>query len=132
MYLKEGFHTYTILLYSIVLITVVLIPFTNFNQIGSYVNSNIGYNIVFLILHSTLSFALPYVLLTVSLHYMDVGICSIFISSAEPLAALLFGIVLYGEVPTFLMMVGIILTILAIINILIKISSIKDVIPFDY
>ena len=132
IYLKEGFHTYTILLYSIILITVVLIPFTNFNQIGAYLNSNISYSIVFLILHSTLSFALPYVLLTLSLHYMDVGISSIFISSAEPLAALSFGIILYGETPTFLMVVGITLTILAIANILIKISSIKDVIPFDF
>ena len=130
-YLDEGFHIYTVLLYSITIISILLIPFTDFGQINLYVNSNIAFNVLFLILHSTLSFALPYVLLTISLRYIDVGITSIYISGAEPLAALLFGMIMYEEIPTFLMIIGIILTILAITNILIKISSIRDIIPFD-
>lgn len=79
---------------------------------------------------------MPYVLLTLSLKYIDVGITSIYISSAEPLAAVMFGILLYHEIPTILMIIGIILTILAITNLLINGSEIKDNIfsklPFEW
>lgn len=130
-YLDNDIHIYTILLYSIIISSIILIPFTNFNQINTYINSNITYNLIFLILQSLLSFTLPYILLTASLNYIDAGITSIFISSFETLAAILYGICFYTEIPTILMMTGIILTILAITNLLISISSIKDVIPFD-
>ena len=112
--LENGLHTYTILLYSILINTIVLIPFTSFNQITTFVNADILGNTIFLILHSTLSFAIPYILLTVSIKYMDSGSASIFTSGAEPLAALIFGMLFYSEIPTILMFSGIILTIIAL------------------
>lgn len=112
--LENGLHTYTILLYSILINTIVLIPFTSFNQITTFVNADIIGNTIFLILHSTLSFAIPYILLTVSIKYMDSGSASIFTSGAEPLAALIFGMLFYSEIPTILMFSGIILTIIAL------------------
>lgn len=112
--LENGLHTYTILLYSILINTIVLIPFTSFNQITTFVNADMLGNTIFLILHSTLSFAIPYILLTVSIKYMDSGSASIFTSGAEPLAALIFGMLFYSEIPTILMFSGIILTIIAL------------------
>ena len=112
--LENGLHTYTILLYSILINTIVLIPFTSFNQITTFVNADVLGNTIFLILHSTLSFAIPYILLTVSIKYMDSGSASIFTSGAEPLAALIFGMLFYSEIPTILMFSGIILTIIAL------------------
>lgn len=112
--LENGLHTYTILLYSILINTIILIPFTSFNQITTFVNADILGNTIFLILHSTLSFAIPYILLTVSIKYMDSGSASIFTSGAEPLAALIFGMLFYSEIPTILMFSGIILTIIAL------------------
>ena len=112
--LENGLHTYTIVLYSILINTIVLIPFTSFNQITTFVNADILGNTIFLILHSTLSFAIPYILLTVSIKYMDSGSASIFTSGAEPLAALIFGMLFYSEIPTILMFSGIILTIIAL------------------
>ena len=112
--LENGLHTYTIVLYSILINTIVLIPFTSFNQITTFVNADIIGNTIFLILHSTLSFAIPYILLTVSIKYMDSGSASIFTSGAEPLAALIFGMLFYSEIPTILMFSGIILTIIAL------------------
>lgn len=112
--LENGLHTYTILLYSILINTIVLIPFTSFNQITTFVNADMLGNTIFLILHSTLSFAIPYILLTVSIKYMDSGSASIFTSGAEPLAALIFGMLFYSEIPTILMFFGIILTIIAL------------------
>ena len=112
--LENGLHTYTILLYSILINTIVLIPFTSFNQITTFVNADMLGNTIFLILHSTLSFAIPYILLTVSIKYIDSGSASIFASGAEPLAALIFGMLFYSEIPTILMFSGIILTIIAL------------------
>ena len=89
--IEKGNHTYTILIYSILFISIVLLPFTNFSQIGNFVNINPTLTILFLIIHSTFSFALPYIFSTLSLNYMDSGTSSIFLSGAEPLAALIFG-----------------------------------------
>ena len=111
--IEMGNHTYTILIYSIVFITIALIPFTNFNQITSFISINPPLRILFLIVHSTFSFALPYIFSTLSLNYMDSGTSSILLSGAEPLAALLFGLILYLEIPTMLMLIGFILTVMA-------------------
>ena len=111
--IESGNHTYTILFYSVIFITIALIPFTDFGQIKSFVSINPTLTILFLIVHSTFSFALPYILSTVSLNYIDSGISSIFLSGAEPLAALIFGFLIYSEIPTIMMFCGFILTIIA-------------------
>ena len=111
--IETGKHTYTILFYSIIFISIALIPFTDFGQITSFVSINPPLSIVFLIIHSTFSFALPYILSTVSLNYMDSGVSSILLSGAEPFAALVFGLFLYSEIPTILMFCGFILSIIA-------------------
>ena len=109
---KEN-HTYTILFYSIIFITIALVPLTDFSQINSFVSINPILTILFLIMHSTFSFALPYILSTLSLNYMDSGISSILLSGSEPLAALIFGLVIYAEIPTTLMFCGFVLSIIA-------------------
>ena len=109
----HGKHKFTILIYSIVFISIGLIPFTNFGQITHFISLNPVLVIVFLIMHSTLSFALPYIFSTLSLNYIDSGISSIMLSGTEPFAALIFGLIFYSEVPTFMMSCGFILTIIA-------------------
>ena len=111
--IETGKHTYTILFYSIIFITIALIPFTSFGQIGDFISIDPLLCIIFLIIHSTFSFALPYIFSTLSLKYIDSGISSILLSGAEPLAALIFGFFIYSEVPTILMFCGFILTIAA-------------------
>lgn len=111
--IEAGNHTYTILIYSVIFISIVLIPFTNFNQINGFVSINPTLIIVFLILHSTFSFALPYIFSTLSLKYIDSGVSSILLSGAEPFAALIFGFLSYSEVPTGLMFCGFIMAIIA-------------------
>ena len=111
--IENGKHTFTILIYSIVFISIGLIPFTNFGQITHFISLNPVLVIVFLIMHSTLSFALPYIFSTLSLNYIYSGISSIMLSGTEPFAALIFGLIFYSEVPTFMMSCGFILTIIA-------------------
>lgn len=111
--IKNGKHIFTILLYSIIIISIALIPFTDFGQINAFVSINPLLTIVFLIIHSTFSFALPYVFSTLSLNFIDSGTSSIFMSASEPFAALLFGLLIYGEIPTLVMLCGFILTLVS-------------------
>ena len=111
--IENGKHTFTILFYSIIFISIALIPFTDFGEISGFVSIDPVMTIIFLILHSTFSFALPYIFSTISLNYMDSGTSSIFLSGAEPFAALIFGFLIYSEIPTPLMFCGFILTIIA-------------------
>ena len=111
--IENGNHTYTLLFYSVIFISIALIPFTDFSQINNFISINPTLTILFLIIHSTFSFALPYILSTLSLKYLDSGVSSIFMSGAEPFAALIFGFLIYSETPTPLMFCGFILTIIA-------------------
>ena len=108
-------HTFTILFYAIIFISIGLIPFTKFSQTENFISLNPLMTIIFLVIHSTFSFVLPYILSTLSLNYIDSGISAILLSGAEPLAALIFGLLIYGEIPTILMFCGLIITISAII-----------------
>ena len=111
--IENGNHTFTILFYSIIFISLALIPFSDFGDISNFISIDPMLTIIFLILHSTFSFAMPYILSTISLNYMDSGTSSIFLSGAEPFAALIFGFLIYAETPTPLMFCGFILTIVA-------------------
>ena len=109
--IEDGNHTYTILIYCTVFLSLALIPFTDFNQIGNFVGIDPLPAVIFLIIHSIFSFALPYIFSTVSLKYMDSGTSSIFLSGAEPFAALIFGLLIYSEIPSLLMFCGFLLTV---------------------
>lgn len=113
--INDGNHTFTILFYSIIFISIALIPFTSFGRIGDFISADPISAIIFLILHSTFSFALPYILSTLSLKYIDSGLSSIIMSASEPFAALVFGFAIYSETPTQLMFCGFVITVAAIV-----------------
>ena len=121
--IEIGRHTFTILFYSLITITIVTIPFTDFGQISNFISLNPIPNIVFLLLHSLVSFALPYIFITISLNHIDAG-TAVILCSGEPIAALVFGMIFYLEMPTFLMICGVFITILALI--LLSRSSAND------
>lgn len=59
----------------------------------------------FLLLHSLLTSVLPYICFTVALNYVEAGKVAI-LASGEPIAAMLFGIFFYQEIPTVLSLIG--------------------------
>ena len=112
--INMGRHTFTILFYSLITITIVTIPFTNFSQITHFLSLNLIPNILFLLLHSLISFALPYIFITISLNHIDAG-TAVILCSGEPVAALVFGMIFYLEMPTLLMIFGVCITIISLI-----------------
>lgn len=110
----RGYHTYTVIFYSVLLITIALAPLASQQMIAAFVVEAPARHILFLIMHSLCASVVPYVCITMSLLYMEAGKVSILASGGEPVAAVVLGIVFYTEIPTLLMVVGIVVTIVAL------------------
>ena len=82
-------------------------------EINHYILFDPPGNVVFLVLHALFSFTLPYVFITVSLNYLEAGTVLI-LSSCGPVAAMLFGMLFYQEIPSPLMVMGLIITMFAL------------------
>lgn len=55
----------------------------------------------------------PYVFYTIALNHMDAGKASI-LCSCEPVAAMIFGMIFFDEMPTILSIVGLIIVLVAL------------------
>ena len=111
---NKGYSTYTVIFYSVVLISIVMIPFADLNTIINFVKEDMLKNSAFLLFHSTCATVLPYVFLTLGVKYIEAGEASILASGTEPVAAVLFELLFYIEIPTPLMIVGLFVTIVAL------------------
>jgi drug/metabolite transporter (DMT)-like permease len=103
-----------VIFYSVLLITIVLLPFADYSKINSFMADSPAPNIIFLIFHALCTSVLPYIFLTLALLYAETGKVSILASGGEPIAAVVFGIIFYSEIPTLLMLIGLAITIAAL------------------
>ena len=110
----KGYHSYTVIFYSVVLISIVLFPIADLSVVGAYILDEPLENVLFLCMHSLCTSVLPYIFITMALIHVEAGKISILASGGEPIAAVVFGILFYAEIPTALMLVGILLTIVAL------------------
>ncbi|MEI0516447.1 DMT family transporter [Brachyspira murdochii] len=108
----KGYHSLTITLYAFIFIAIITAPFADWNLIIDLIKKDNNI-FIFIILHSLLVLILPYVFYTVSLNYMDTGKASI-LASCEPIAASVFGIIFFNEIPNIFSVAGIILKITAL------------------
>lgn len=111
--IQNGYHSLTITLYAFLFISIITVPFADWNNVLYLVKEHKVYIPVFIIIHSILVLILPYLFYTVSLNHMDTGKASI-LASCEPVASMIFGIIFFNEIPTVLSVIGIILTVTAL------------------
>jgi len=111
---ERGYSPITITFYFMLLVSIVLAPFTDWVQIAQYVGEAPGANALFLLGHCLCAAVLPYVIYTYSMSFMDAGKASI-LASSEPLAAMVLGALLFNEMPSVLMVAGMFVTVAAII-----------------
>ncbi len=112
--IDRGYHPLTVTFYCMVVLSVVLLPATNWSMWGSIIREAPVPNILFMLAHSMCSSVLPYTLYTLSLNYLEMGVVSI-LTFGEPVAATLFGALIFKEEPTLLSIIGLVVTILALI-----------------
>ena len=112
--LNRGYNPLTVNLYSFVFTCLVALPFTQFDVIKESLDQAPVLISVMSLLHAIFVCLLPYVCFTIGLSYVDTGKASILVS-IEPVAATIFGIILYREIPNFIEVIGILLILFALI-----------------
>ena len=111
---NKGYRTSTILFYSLLLCTIVLLPFTDWNTFALFIAAAPLKNTIFAISHSACTSILPYMFYSIALLYMENGKVSILAGGGEPIAAVLFGVLFFAEIPTALNLLGLIITIISL------------------
>lgn len=112
--MERGYTVFTIIFYSVVVSAIALIPFADWEMTGQYLSENTLWHIIFLIVYSACTSILPYVVFTIALKHAEAGKVSILASGGEPTAAAIFGLLLFGEVPSVISVAGLVVTIAAL------------------
>lgn len=111
---ERGYHPLTVTFYGTLTMALALLPLTDWGVIGGFMAAAPAGNTLLLALHSLFASVLPYVLYTLSLRYVETGKAAILAAGGEPSAAMLFGLLFFVEVPSFLSLAGLVLTIIAL------------------
>lgn len=111
--MKKSYPALTITFYSMLAIAVVLLPFTQWDNMAHYIAANPLRNTLFMVMHSLCTAVCPYAFYTVALDHMEAGKVSI-LCSCEPVAAMVFGLFFFEEIPTVLSVTGLIIVLLAL------------------
>lgn len=111
--MQRGYHAFTITFYSLMAVLVVVLPLTDWDITVKLVLEGRMKMILFMIIHSLFVSVLPYILFTLSLKYIDAGKVSI-LAACEPIAAMIFGVIFFSEIPTILSICGLALATIAI------------------
>lgn len=112
--MKRGYSGLTITFYCMVVIALTLIPMTDWKLIGTYISEAPAGNSVFMIMHAVFAAVLPYAFYTIGFQFMEAGKVSI-LAAGEPVAAMVFGVFFFGEIPTPIEFAGLAVTVIAII-----------------
>lgn len=108
------YDVFTIIFYSLLISSIVLLPFTSWSKIEEFIIVSPMKSSVFIVLHSICTAILPYILYSIALRFIETSKASILAASGEPIAAMIFGVIIFTEIPTILSFIGIIITIIAL------------------
>ena len=106
----KGYSTYTTLFYCLLISTLILLPFSDIGAVTGFASEG-AWEIGYIVLHAAVASFLPYILYTTSMARMEGGTASILAAAGEPTAAAVFGAMIYTEIPSPLMLLGMVLAI---------------------
>ncbi|QHK17485.1 EamA family transporter [Methanomassiliicoccaceae archaeon DOK] len=106
----SGYSTYTTLFYCLLISTLVLLPFTDMRAFIGFAAEG-AWGTGYLILNAAVASFLPYILYTTAMARMEGGTASILAAAGEPTAAAVFGAMFFTEIPSPLMLLGMVLAI---------------------
>ncbi|MDR1572330.1 MAG: DMT family transporter [Clostridiales Family XIII bacterium] len=112
--INRGYSSLTINIYSFLFASVGCCFFADFGRIGGLLAASPLPFGSFLLLHAVIASVAPYMLYTFGMKYVDTGRASILVS-CEPVAATLFGVIAYREIPSLLTAAGVALVLLALV-----------------
>lgn len=106
----KGYSTYTTLFYCLLISTLILLPFSDIGAVTRFASEG-TWEVGYIVLHAAVASFLPYILYTTSMARMEGGTASILAAAGEPTAAAVFGAMIYTEIPSPLMLLGMVLAI---------------------
>ena len=101
----RGYNGLTITFYAVLITALTTAPFANWGQVAEYTAASPMSHSLLMIAHALIGAALPYLMLNVSLRFIEAGKASI-LTSSEPVSAMLFGAFVYGEKLTVISAAG--------------------------
>ena len=112
----RGIHPLTVQFYAALFALIPMLPFADYSAVGEFIAGSPVTHIPYLIVYALVAALLPNLLFNIAFKFMDSSIVSILASGAEPTSALLFGLIVYREIPTVFGIAGMVLVIGAIIT----------------
>jgi len=110
---ERGYQALTITCYSILMMAVASVPLADWGTVISYGASGGLTSAAILVGHAVCVAVLPYMLFTIGIQHIEVGKAAI-LSSCEPVAAMIFGALLFDEIPLIVAVFGLLVTTVAI------------------
>jgi len=111
---QRGYHALTITFYCSFISAILSVPFTEWGLVCKAVAERPVVNSICIILYALFVGVLPYILYNLSFKYMEAGKASI-LAMSEPVTAMVFGIIIYSEIPSVIGFTGMFLTVAALI-----------------
>lgn len=126
----RGYHSFTITIYSLLSVGIILLPFSDWSTALNIISSDPIPMSAFFLSHSLLTSVFPYICFTIALNYIEAGKVAI-LASGEPVAAMIFGILFFQEIPTLLSLFGLFLVLLALSLLTIPFNNLKKFINLN-
>ena len=92
-----------------------LVFFADYGEIGGFVAADPLKGIGLFTLNALITSLLPNLFFNISFVHLESGVVSILASGAEPTAALIFGILIFSEIPTLIGFIGMVIVVGSII-----------------
>lgn len=116
-------HPLTVQFYAAAFALIPMLPFADYSTVGGFIGDSPISHIPYLMVYALIAALLPNLLFNIAFKFMDSSIVSILASGAEPTSALIFGLLIYQEVPTVFGLIGMVLVVGAIIILTKAVSS---------
>ena len=110
----KGYHSFTISFWSALFASVILAFFTDWHALLGYLAADPLGSSCFLLVQSLCTSLLPSVSYIIAMRHVEAGRVAILQSGAEPTAAFLAGLLVYSEFPTAAGLIGMVVTIIAL------------------
>ena len=107
---ERGYNSLTITFYLMLIVSIVSFPMADWTSVTAFVSANMVSNSIYLIVYAVCVALLPYLTFVYSLEYIEAGKATM-LTTMEPISAMIFGALLFGETPTFLMILCMLITV---------------------
>lgn len=111
----RGIHPLTLLFYNSLFALIPLIFFVDYGELTTFISGDPVRGVGIFMLNALIASLLPNLFFNYAFIYLESGVVSILASGAEPTAALVFGILIFSEIPTLPGFIGMVIVVGSII-----------------